>query len=324
MKYAYSLIGLLLIVCVSCETPQNQFENSGSLSYSGSAYNLNSARLKHYKDTTTGDNRFQLVLCSPTMSYADEKMSGYGELLCITIATDSDQLVSQTYEANSGQIVISESYLLHISSDTKDTVKTSFSTGLLQVSDSEHGQKYTFALDSTVRVTASYEGSVTYSHDIDGVQVGSLVVGDSIIPLQRGDLMSWGPIFGAQLYYYEFYFYSCSLRYNDAGAIKQGVMFVVGLQSDNATLPTEGVYPISRKNENQTALYGHKDGNANWGTYWMEYLSSVAHQKAYVMRDSVAFSRVGTTYQFTFNCIDQLNNTITGTYHSHFNLMDVR
>ena len=49
------------------------------------------------------------------------------------------------------------------------------------------------------------------------MQVGSLVVGDSIIPLQRGDLMFWGSIFGSQLHYYEFYFYSCNLRYNDAG-----------------------------------------------------------------------------------------------------------
>ena len=324
MKYAYILFGFLLVLCVSCETPQSQFENSGSLSYNGTAYALKSARLKHYKDTTTGDNRFQLVLCSSTMSYLDEKMSGYGELLCITIATESNQLVPQTYESNSGQIVLAESYLLHISSDKKDTVKTEFSTGSLQVLQSEHGQKYTFTLDSTVRVTGSYEGSVTYSHDIDGVQVGSLVVGDSIIPLQRGDLMFWGSIFGSQLHYYEFYFYSCNLRYNDAGAIKQGVMFVVGLQSENSTLPTEGVYPISRKNEAQTALYGHRDGNANWGTYWVEYLSSVAHQKAYVMRDSVAFSRTDGVYEFTFQCTDQLSNAITGTYHGDFNLMDVR
>ena len=101
-------------------------------------------------------------------------------------------------------------------------------------------------------------------------------------------------------------------------------MCVVGLQSENSTLPTEGVYPISRKNEAQTALYGHRDGNANWGTYWVEYLSSVAHQKAYVMRDSVAFSRTDGVYEFTFQCTDQLSNAITGTYHGVFNLMDVR
>ena len=324
MKYAYILIGFLLVLCMSCETSQNTFQNSGSLTYSGSVYALKSARLKHYKDSTTAENRFQLVMCSPTMSFTDAKMSGYGELLCITIATDSDQLASQTYEANLGQIVTAESYLLHISSDKKDTVKTSFSTGSLQVADSEYGKKYTFTLDSTVRVTGTYEGSVTYSHDIDGAQVGSLVIGDSIVSLQQGDLMLWGPVFSDQLYYYEFYFYSCNLRYDDSGAIKQGVIFVVGLQSQNAIAPTEGVYPINRQTEDQTALYGHKNGNANWGTYWVEYLSSTAQKKAYVMRDSVAFSRTGDMYEFTFHCTDQLNNLMTGTYHGDFNLIDIR
>lgn len=324
MKYTYGLLVLLLIFCVSCEKPQNTFKDGGSLTYNGTSYALKSARLRHYLDNTTTENRLQLVLCSPTMSFANGNLSGYGDLLCITIATELSDLLPQTYEVSTGSIIASESYWLRISTDKTDTTKTDLSTGSLKFSNTDNGQKFDFTFFEDIPLQGFYEGTVTYNNDIDGVQVGTVVMGDSIIPLQKGDLMFWGPIFAEQLNYYEFYFYSCNLRHDDSGAINQGLMFVVGLHSEDATAPAEGTYPISRKNEHQTALYGHKSGNANWGTYWVHYRSASAQQKAFVMRDSVAFSRDGDSYKFTFQCTDQLDNLITGTYNGDFNLIDIR
>ena len=324
MKYAYVLMGFLLVLCMSCDTPQSESQDGGSFTYNGSTYALKSARLQHYQDSISADNRLQLVLCSPTMSFANGKLSGYGELLCITFSIESSDLLPNIYNISDSLIIASESYYLHISSDKTDTIKNYLVNGSIDVCDTEEGQKYYFNFGGDVSIQGSYEGTVTYSNDVDGNQVGSLVIGDSIIPLQKGDLMLWGPVFSEQLYYYEFYFYSCNMRYDDSGTIKQGIMFVVGLQSQNAIMPTEGVYPINRQSVNQTALYGHKSGDANWGTYWVEYLSSTAQTKAYVMRDTVAFSRTGDTYGFTFHCTDQLNNVMTGTYHGEFNLIDIR
>lgn len=324
MKYAYLVLGFLLVLCASCEKPQNDFKDSGSFTYNGISYTLKSARLQHYSDSTTADNRLQLVLCSPTMSFANQKLSGYGDLLCITISTDSSTLLPQNYEISTGSIIASESYWLQISSNKIDTTKIYLSTGSLQVSDTDNGQKYVFTFFDEPTLQGSFEGKVTYNNAIDGSQIGEVVIGDSIVPLQKGDLMFWGSIFAEQLHYYEFYFYSCDLRHDDAGAINQGLIFVVGLHSENDSLPNEGTYPIRRRNENQTALYGHKSGNANWGTYWVNYRGASAQQKAFVMRDSVAFSRIGDKYEFTFQCIDQLDNLITGTYTGDFNLIDIR
>lgn len=324
----YALLVCSFICLVACETTTSTFKNNGSFTYNEVSSSLNKARLHRYVDSVSDGIHLQLALCSPNMTMTNGVLGGYGSLLMMTIQTDSTALSSGTYTVSDADVAetvhSSESYLLTISEDKKDTVIQYITSGSLDVSTTEQGQKYLFNFNINGPLNGFYEGTYTYFNDVDGEQVGTLFLGDLEVPLQRGDLMLWGSIFEPDLNYFEYYFYSTDLRYTDAGAISKGFMFVIGLQSAGEQAPIDGLYPVSRKNENQTALYGHKSGSINWGTYWINYITASATERAFVLKDSIFVSSSNAVYAFEFHCTDQLSNKITGSYNSDFNVIDIR
>ena len=308
------LVILLIISLIACKKTA-KFSNGGSLQFDGTSYALQSVRQHVYLDSVSNEMRIELVFCSGKMTYTDAKMSGTGALLFVTVASDTAPITAGEYE------LLSESCLITISDDKTDTTTTALGSGTFTVENTDHGQRYAL---KTNTLDATYEGTYTYSYDIDGVQIGTLQIGDSIVPLQRGDLMLWGSIFADDLNYHEFYFYSCNLRHNDAGKIRQGAAFVVGLHSINADSVAAGDYPISTKNEANTALYGHKSGKGNWGTYTINYLSATAQTKTNLLSGKISLTRDGGLYQFTFDGTDQDKNKITGNYNGDFKIYDIR
>ena len=307
---------LLIISLFACKKTKATFVNNGSLQFDSTTYTLKTARQHTYIDTTSGEHRIDLALCTPKMTYTDGRMSGTGALVIITVACDTAQLRPDTYD------LCAESRITVISDDKTDTTTAAIGQGTLTVEASEHGQRYTIKTD---RLKGSYEGTCTHFYDIDGTPIGTLIVGDSVVSLQRGDLLLWGPIFAAEINYYEFYFYSCNLRYSDAGAIKQGTVFVVGLHAATPDAPPDGDYPISTENRANTALYGHKSGNGSWGTYRNTYQSASAQAKANVLSGTIAVKHTNNgTYTFNFDCTDQLKTTITGNYTGDFRQIEVK
>lgn len=304
---------LLAIGLFACKQ-EKAFVDGGSLQFDGAAYTLKTARQHVYLDSTSGEQRIDLAFCTPKMTFTDGRMSGTGALAIITVACDTARLRHGEYG------ILPESRITVVSDDKTDTATTAIGTGTLAVENTEHGQRYTFKTDA---LEGSYEGRHTYFYDIDGAQIGTLLVGDSVVPLQRGDMMLWGPIFAESANYHEFFFYSCNLRYSDAGAIKQGTVFVVGLHATNPDMLEDGNYPVSRENKANTALYGHKN-NGDWGTYRIDYRSVSAHTKTNILTGDIALKRNGDSYIFDFDCTDQQKTKITGHYDGGFRLFDVR
>lgn len=316
IRYMHHIVmaSLLLIVTLSACKKEKTFADGGTLQFDGTTYTLHTVRQHIYLDSVSGEQRADLAFCTPKMTFTDGKMSGTGALTIVTVACDTAQLRIGEYD------VLPESHIIIVSDDKADTATTTIGPGTLAIEQSEHGQRYTFKTD---KAAGNYEGKHTYFYDIDGRQIGTLLVGDSVVPLQRGDMMLWGPIFAENVNYHEFYFYSCNLRYSDAGAIKQGTVFVVGLHAaESDTLP-DGNYPISRENSPNTALYGHKS-NGDWGTYRIDYRSTSACDKTNMLTGTIALKCDGDTYVFDFDCADQMKNKITGNYTGGFRLFDVR
>lgn len=313
--YYLLLVGCLLTSLVVGCKKEPTTATGGSLQYDGQNYPIKSVRQRCYIDTLSGQQRIEVAFCSPKMSFADGKMVGTGALVVLTMACDSDHLVVGQYD------ILPDSYAIIIADDKSDTICHTIDGGSLEVSSTENGRQYAFAAGS---ITGSYTGTCTYNYDIDGAPCGQITINDSIVPLQEGDLLLWGPIFDDNLHYYEFYFYSCNLRHTDAGAIKQGIAFVVGLHSANTDAPANGTYPIGSANLDQTAMYGHRSGNNSWGTYWTNYLTASTQTKANVLTGNIAITSENGKYTFTFDCADQLGNKITGTHSGTFRTCDVR
>lgn len=308
-------IGCLLMSLVAACKKTTTTTTGGALQYNGQTYTLKTARQRCYRDTISGQQRIDAAFCSPKMSFADGKMTGTGALVVLAVACDSDNLVIGQYD------ILPDSYAIIVADDKSDTTRHHIDGGTLDVTATDNGVQYTFTAGE---LTGSYTGTYTYNYDIDGTPCGYISLNDSIVPLQEGDLLLWGPIFDDNLHYYEFYFYSCNLRHTDAGAIKQGTAFVVGLHSANTTAPDDGTYPIGSANLNQTAMYGHRSGNNSWGTYWTHYLTASTQTKANVLTGNIALTNDNGKYVFTFDCTDQLGNKITGTHSGTFRTCDVR
>ncbi len=313
---SYFLIFALIVILTSCEK-EREFVSSGSLQYNGQNYTLKTVRNHFYIDSITSEKRTNIAFCTPKMSFTDGKMNGTGALVMLTIASDSSKLCGNVHE------ILETSYATIISDDKTDTTTIALTSGTVKIEKTEHGLRYEFTVNNGA-LNGNYEGEPITFYDIDGEQIGELQIGDSIVPLQRGDLMLWGPIFAENLNYYEFYFYSCNLRYTDKGAIQQGLALIVGLHSDNNDAPTNGTYPIGSNVLNQTALYGHKINNKDWGTYWLDYRSTTAQAKTNVLSENISLTHENNIYNFQFDCIDQHGNKITGNYTGDFRVFDVR
>ena len=166
----------------------------------------------------------------------------------------------------------------------------------------------------------SYHGEPYYNDSVHGDSLGYVSIDKMRYALKQGSLYHWGELFVPGIYYYEYYLYSTDMRRTDKGAYSSGFYIVLGLQSNNAELPENGIYPISRFYETETLLYGNRSGNMNWGTYWQTYYKGSVSGRATILNDSIVL-----TYQPDGQCLiqmnlkDQMGNKVTGEYLGNFN-----
>ena len=116
--------------------------------------------------------------------------------------------------------------------------------------------------------------------------------------------------------YFEFTFYSTAARFADAGKIKSGVQFVVGVHDAQEEYPTAGDYSVSMKaDDTMSVLYGHKLKNTAWGTYWQMFYNGSSVGKANVVAGSAQIISIDDeSLNMTFTFDDQLGNEVVGSY----------
>ncbi|MDD3405611.1 MAG: hypothetical protein PHH23_05050 [Paludibacteraceae bacterium] len=317
------LILICLLVFTACQKDDPVLKNDGTIVFQGNSYNLTEARLlRQY-------NHLQLVLYPSTMSITELGISGYGSMLKIDFNCDSTHLKQGTYNVNTSEnfytITAGSSVFITIPESAGDTVSIPITGGQCSVAAGELGNDYNIAFVTNAgdSINGIFKGKYVYNNDTDGKKVGYVTIGTTNFDLQRGDLIPWYHVFSETLFYYEFYFYSTTIRYTDAGKISRGLMLVIGLHSTNETVPPDGTYPITLMYQESTALFGYKTSTYDWGCYWYNYLTSTASEKAFIRDGEVVLQHIDNRYHFTFNFKDQLGNTIQGDYDSDFNIINI-
>jgi hypothetical protein len=133
-------------------------------------------------------------------------------------------------------------------------------------------------------------------------------------------MMNWGHLFSENSNYFEFSFYSTAARFSDAGKIKSGVQFVVGVHDMQEEHPIAGDYLVSvRADDTPSIYYGHKLKNTAWGTYWQMFYNSSAIGKANVVEGSAEIISIDDkSLNMTFEFVDQLGNGVVGSYEGPY------
>ena len=114
------------------------------------------------------------------------------------------------------------------------------------------------------------------------------------------------------------------MRTTESGKFQKGLVLVLGLSSKNTDEPADGTYPLSRGIADQTAWTGRKDNNIDWGCYWYNYITGTTVTKAFINKNSISLKKNANNYDITFQCVDQLGDTIKGYYSSDFKRIDLR
>ena len=102
----------------------------------------------------------------------------------------------------------------------------------------------------------------------------------------------------------------------DAGKIKSGVQFVVGVHDMQDEHPIAGDYLVSKSADDATSIYyGHKLKNTAWGTYWQVFYNTSDMGKDNVVEGSAEIISIDDkSLNMTFTFVDQLGYEVVGYY----------
>ncbi|MBO5975532.1 MAG: hypothetical protein J6P95_07490 [Paludibacteraceae bacterium] len=341
MKKIFSILSIVVfsLLFVACKKEKDEVYY---LKFREKSYAIESARaLRKSYDSSEKLYSFDFFLNGKQISFNMDVVSGMGAYLKLDINVDSAALKKGVYSTDEqkktlsivpgktdedGKIVGSYFKFIPISKTDLDTIFTYIKSGYVNVYQDGEDCRYDVKLfDGKDSITGTYKGNYFLQNNIDGAKVGEVFIGDSTYNLQRGDIMLWGNLFSENLNYYELFFYSTDMRYSEKGKFQKGLVFVVGLHSTGSEFPNDGTYTLSRDYQNFTALSGRKDGTIDWGTYWYDYTSSSSFKKSFVFKNSITIQRQeGDKLLVTFNCTDQLGNSITGEYNADLRRIDLR
>ena len=166
----------------------------------------------------------------------------------------------------------------------------------------------------------SYLGEYTYNYALDQRGYGELAFDTISCQLAMPVMMNWGHLFSENHNYFEFTFYSVDSRFVDAGKIKSGVQFVVGVHDMQDEHPIAGDYLVSNSADDATSIYyGHKLKNTAWGTYWQVFYNTSAMGKANVVEGSAKIISIDEkSLNMTFTFVDQLGYEVVGRYEGPY------
>ena len=295
----------------------------GSFRYAGTSYPIKKVKVEHVD--YEGDNYLLRFLAYPaTYNVSETSTSGYGTVI-------DTRFVSETkdFEVGGKYQLVSVSSCLVVypeipKGDTTyhDTIYYHIASGELRV-DTADGYR-TFKFDMLTAdgdsITGSYLGEYAYNYTLDQRGYGELAFDTIACQLAMPMMMNWGHLFSENSNYFEFTFYSIDSRFVDAGKVKSGVQFVVGVHDMQEEYPIAGDYLVSvRADDTPSIYYGHKLKNTAWGTYWQMFYNSSAVGKANVVEGSALIESIDDKLlNMTFTFIDQLGNEVVGRYEGPY------
>jgi|GEM_PF-846643 len=331
---------LLLLLLSSCKDKEDVYY----INYKDQAFEITSARvLRDGKIDGTDIQTIKLYLYTDKISFDVDEEKGNGASLKLELCVDSSDIKAGLYDVSDQKINFSivpgektekEIYLgsyfkqMYASKIKKDTSIVCIKSGSLEIGATDDENKNDFFVRLLTErgdsISGHFKGTHSYINNIDARAVGEVSIGDSIFSLQRGDMMLWGDIFVEGINYYELFFYSTNLRTTELGEFQKGLVLVLGLSSKNEEEPADGIYSLSRSISDKTAWTGRKNDNIDWGCYWYNYITRSVVQKAFINKNSITLQKNGNKYDVSFQCVDQLGDTIKGYYSSDFKRIDLR
>ena len=314
------IILTLTILLASCTTKE-PVASYGSFTLDGTTYSFTSLRVDHVGYEHGDSSRFILRLTAypGTFKCDTVKYSGYGTLLRLfLVATSYDLPVGSRSTALSAD---SLSYAITITSEGDTTMLTPILDATVAVSAAENDfQTYTLSLTTAAGTSSgSYTGKHTLNCIVDKPACGWIAFDTINANLAAATLYSWGELLSPGTNYYEIIAYSTDARFNDNGKLRSGLQFSLGIMSATDSYPADGTYVVSTDYSPGSVIYGHKIGNANWGTYWAVFSSSSAIGKANILSGTLTTFALQNYASFTFDFTDQLGNTVQASYSGPLN-----
>ncbi len=316
---------LLSLFLCSCEK-EKVVAQGGSFRFQDSGYAIKRVKVEHV-DYAGDDYVLRFLAYPATYTLSETSTSGYGAVIDAYFASSTkDFEVGEMYQliSDSSRLVI---YPEIPKGDTTyhDTIYYHIASGELRV-DTADGYR-TFKFDMLTAdgdsIVGSYLGEYTYNYTLNQRGYGELAFDTIACQLAMPVMMNWGHLFSENSNYFEFSFYSTAARFSDAGKIKSGVQFVVGVHDMQEEHPIAGDYLVSVKADDTPSIYyGHKLKNTAWGTYWQMFYNGSAVGKANVVEGSakiISIDEKSLNMSFTF--IDQLGDEVVGYYEGPYILV---
>ena len=314
-----TIIAILLSLFLSSCEKEKVVVQGGSFKYAGTSYPIKKVKVEHVD--YEGDNYLLRFLAYPaTYTVSETSTSGYGAVIDARfLSKTKDFEVGETYElySDSSRLII---YPEIPKGDTTyhDTIYYHIASGELRVDTAEGYRtfKFDFLTSDGDSITGSYLGEYTYNYTLDQRGYGELAFDTISCQLAMPMMMNWGRLFSENHNYFEFTFYSVDSRFVDAGKIKSGVQFVVGVHDMQDEHPIAGDYLVSKSADDATSIYyGHKLKNTAWGTYWQVFYNTSAMGKANVVEGSAEIISIDDkSLNMTFTFVDQLGYEVVGYY----------
>lgn len=313
---------LLSLFLCSCEK-EKVVVQGGSFRFQESGYAIKRVKVEHV-DYVEDDYLLRFLAYPATYTVSETSTSGYGAVIDAYFASSTkDFEVGEKYQliSDSSRLVI---YPEIPKGDTTyhDTIYYHIASGELRVDTTEGYRTFKFDMltadgDSIV---GSYLGEYTYNYTLDQRGYGELAFDTIACQLAMPVMMNWGHLFSENSNYFEFTFYSTDSRFADAGKIKSGVQFVVGVNDIQEEYPIAGDYLVSVKADDTPSIYyGHKLKNTAWGSYWQVFNNNSAIGKANVVEGSAVIESIDDeSLNMSFMFVDQLGNEVVGYYEGPY------
>ena len=316
------IVLLLSLFLCSCEK-EKVVVQGGSFGWGESKYSIKNVKVEHvgYENE---DYLLRFLAYSATYKVSETTTSGYGVVLDARfLSATKDFEIGGVY-----RLVSDSSYVIVYPEIPKgdttyhDTLYYQLVNGELRVDSVDGYRTFSFSLITADgdSVVGSYLGDYTYNYTLDQKGYGELAFDTISCQLAMPVMMNWGHLFSENYNYFEFTFYSTDARFADAGKIKSGVQFVVGVHNVQEEYPTAGDYSVSKKADDaMSVFYGHKLNNTAWGTYWQVFYNSSAIGKANVVEGSAKIISIDEmSINMTFSFVDQLGDEVVGKYEGPY------
>ena len=313
---------LLSLFLCSCEK-EKVVVQGGSFRFQESKYAIKRVKVEHV-DYAGDDYVLRFLAYPATYTVSETSTSGYGAVIDARfLSKTKDFEVGETYElySDSSRLII---YPEIPKGDTTyhDTIYYYIASGELRVDTADGYRTFRFGLLTSDgdSITGSYLGEYTYNYALDQRGYGELAFDTISCQLAMPMMMNWGHLFSENHNYFEFTFYSVDSRFVDAGKIKSGVQFVVGVHDMQDEHPIAGDYLVSKSADDATSIYyGHKLKNTAWGTYWQVFYNTSAMGKANVVEGSAKIISIDEkSLNMTFTFVDQLGYEVVGRYEGPY------